>query len=224
MSNNLFIEPKQKRSKESLERLINASARQIAIGNFDNVSVTDIAKQAKCSVGTFYGRFKNKAALFQVVQDRVFETALSYLEARIETYEQQVKASPLPANTRQASTEAVTFAVDLAIDFYTENRGVFRALFLHTRTIQDPILLERVRRFNAAGMQASIRILETTMIEPSADDVKQWREGLEIILVYLRESILFGDPVVTDETHEFTAMKAVAINMLTAFIANIERV
>ncbi len=218
MPDSLLIKPQQERSKKSLERLLNASALQIATGNFESISVAEIARQANCSVGTFYGRFQNKAALFHVVQERVFDKALSYVDARIDKFTEQ---STIPPAAR-TDLEAVNFAIEVAVDLYTEHRGIFRAIFLHTRSVQDPALLERVERFNAACMQASMRIFETTQHSNSLGLNDKWRNGLEIILVYLRESILFGDPIATGEAHQLPLMKKVAAAMFSAFLSRPE--
>ena len=214
MPSGLLVEPKQKRSKKSLDRMLEASTRQIETGNFDAVSIAEIARLANCSVGTFYGRFQNKAALFHVVQEQEFNKALNYIDERIDEFMRRSSLAPAP----QSQTAAISFAIDLATDFYVSKKGVFRAIFLHTRTQQDPALMQRVQQFNTAGMHASFRILETTKPRPSADQKKQWREGLEIILVYIRETILFGDPVPTNKAQDFDAMKAVAVRMLSAFL------
>jgi len=218
MTNTLLIKPLQKRSKHSLERLLNASADQIATGNFENVSVAEITRQAKCSVGTFYGRFQNKAALFHVVQERVFNTALGYIDSKINDFEAGNLELTMPSPARRSRVDAVNFSVDLAVDLYSQHRGIFRAIFLHTRTKQDPALIERVQQFNAACMQASIRILKATGHGQSVEAVKSWQDGFEIIAVYLRESILFGNPVDTGNPYDLTAMKEVAASMFSAYL------
>ncbi len=218
MPNTLLTKPQQKRSKKSLERLLNASAHQIATGNFETISVAEIARQANCSVGTFYGRFQNKAALFHVVQERVFDQALSYLDDRIDEFTERSTTHP----AARTNLEAVNFAIEVAVDLYTKHRGVFRAIFLHTRSVQDPVLLERVKLFNAACMQASMCIFETIQQCSSLDQKDKWRNGLEIILVYLRESILFGDPIATGDVHHLPAMEKVAAAMFSAFLGDPE--
>jgi len=223
MTDTLLIKPQQKRSKQSLERLLNASAQQIAAGNFETVSVAEITRQANCSVGTFYGRFQNKAALFHVVQQRVFEKALAFADSRIADFISDVSPSSDTHPALRSELDAAGFAIDLAVDLYSENRGIFRAIFLHTRTLQDPALMERVQQFNAACMQASIRILSATGKDQSPAMIKNWQNGFEIIVVYLRESILFGNPVDTGSPHNLAAMKSVAAGMFSAYLSEVRQ-
>ncbi len=223
MTDRLLIKPLQKRSKQSLERLLNASAQQIATGNFDSVSIAEITRQANCSVGTFYGRFQNKAALFHVVQQRVFEKALAYVDSRIADFISDVSPSPSSQPALPSEGDAAGFAIDLAVDRYSEYRGIFRAIFLHTRTQQDPALMERVQQFNAACMRASIRILSATGNDQSPEMIKNWQNGFEIIVVYLRESILFGNPVDTGAPHNVAAMKSVATDMFSAYLSKVRQ-
>lgn len=213
---NLLIKPTQERSKKSLQRLMNASAEQIAAGNFETVSVAEIAKQAEVSVGAFYGRFQNKAALFEVVQQQVFQDAIAHIELEIDAFAESVRHKE-PAPTLH---DAVVFVLELLTHFYQSNRGMFRAIFLHTRALRDPSLLERVRNFNIACMAAGDRILKA-VAGADTDLALQtdWRNGLEIVAVYMRESILFGDPLATTDAHNSTEMKKVAVAMLSNYLS-----
>ena len=67
--------PKQTRSLTTLNRIMQAASRLMAEGTFDKASINDIVKRAGTSVGAFYTRFKNKEALFQLIQQRFFAEA-----------------------------------------------------------------------------------------------------------------------------------------------------
>ena len=209
-----IIKPQQERSRKSLERLLDASATHIARGNFENVSIAEIAKSADVSVGTFYGRFKNKAALFDVVQEQVFNDALKDIDARITEFIHQAnKQSPTRLKT------LVDFIVDLTDRLYRNNSGIFRAIFLHTRTQRDPELLERVAAFNRACLTAGDRVFAVAQAAHIHEtSLEHWRKGLEIIAVYLRESILFGQPIATGAPHEPEVMKQAAATMFLSFL------
>ncbi len=62
--------PRQKRSVESLERLLKAAEEQIRTEGFEALTIGGVVAQAGLSVGAFYARFPDKAALFHAVQDR----------------------------------------------------------------------------------------------------------------------------------------------------------
>lgn len=58
----------QTRSREQRDRLLKAGERAFAASGFWETHVTDIAKRAGCSVGSFYRRFEDKEAFFLALQ------------------------------------------------------------------------------------------------------------------------------------------------------------
>jgi AcrR family transcriptional regulator len=63
--------PRQKRSRETQARILAAVSAYVNSGDYQNVTVQDIVNRAKCSVGAFYGRFKDKdAALYLLFDER----------------------------------------------------------------------------------------------------------------------------------------------------------
>ena len=49
--------PRQKRSRESLERLLDATEEQISAVGVESFTVADVVRRAELSVGAFYARF-----------------------------------------------------------------------------------------------------------------------------------------------------------------------
>ena len=68
--------PKQKRSKETVERILEAAEACIRDGGFDALRVADVAAESGAAVATVYSRFPDRMALLSAVQTR--------LHARIE--------------------------------------------------------------------------------------------------------------------------------------------
>jgi AcrR family transcriptional regulator len=62
--------PQQERSRETLARITEAAEALFAERGYDGASVGDIAAKARCSVGAFYARFKDKESLLLHVHDR----------------------------------------------------------------------------------------------------------------------------------------------------------
>lgn len=64
-------EPKQKRSQETLDRLLDAIERIFAEGGgLEDVSIAEIARRAEVSVGAFYARFKHREAALYALHER----------------------------------------------------------------------------------------------------------------------------------------------------------
>jgi len=62
--------PKQARSEETLERLLDAAEALIIDKGLANVSIAAIARKAGSSVGGFYARFKDKDELLRTLHER----------------------------------------------------------------------------------------------------------------------------------------------------------
>jgi AcrR family transcriptional regulator len=80
--------PTQDRSRRSLERMLDAAAALIARNGIESLTVADVVRRAKSSVGAFYARFADKDALIREVQDRFVgqcEDRLSIAVASLDT-------------------------------------------------------------------------------------------------------------------------------------------
>ncbi len=116
---------KQRRSRETRDRLLAAGRSLIEAGGFEGTSVADIARVAGCSVGAFYFRFRDKDAFVVCVVEAAMAEAVAALRA-------QVAAGGLLGPTRD---ETVAACVAHYAAFVREHAGLLRAL--HRRTGQD---------------------------------------------------------------------------------------
>lgn len=72
--------PRQARSQQTLERLLDAAEALIAEKGIDGVTVAAIARRASSSVGAFYARFSDKEALLRCVLERFYGQAAATTE------------------------------------------------------------------------------------------------------------------------------------------------
>ena len=72
--------PKQARSEQTLLRLLDAAEDLIRDKGVADVSIPEIVRRAKSSVGGFYARFKDKDALLRALEERFFRR----LDERVE--------------------------------------------------------------------------------------------------------------------------------------------
>jgi AcrR family transcriptional regulator len=75
----------QERSQRTLERLLDAAEAEIRDKGYTDASVAEIARRAGCSVGTVYRRFRDKAALFQALDERWGEAFRATMEDAVAT-------------------------------------------------------------------------------------------------------------------------------------------
>ena len=65
--------PKQARSEQTLQRLLDAAERLIEERGVAGVSIPEIARSARSSVGGFYARFRDKNELLRALEERFFQ-------------------------------------------------------------------------------------------------------------------------------------------------------
>ncbi|HTY18596.1 MAG TPA: TetR/AcrR family transcriptional regulator [Myxococcota bacterium] len=72
--------PKQARSARTLQRLLDAAEALIEENGLAEVSVPEIARSARSSVGGFYARFRDKNELLRALEERFFREQRVRLE------------------------------------------------------------------------------------------------------------------------------------------------
>lgn len=73
-------EPKQTRSRKTLERIVAAALDILSEDGPDGLTVNRVVKRAGSSVGSFYARFKGKDDLLDYLEERVWTAALERWE------------------------------------------------------------------------------------------------------------------------------------------------
>ena len=70
--------PKQKRSRESYERVLDAAHGLLEQNGFEGFTVQEVAARANVSVGAIYERFGNKETLLRTVHARLMDTIADF--------------------------------------------------------------------------------------------------------------------------------------------------
>ena len=126
--------PKQQRSREMVERLLDATATCLATEGLDATTTNHIAEEAGVSIGSLYQYFDDKDALVDALLDRMGAEIRDGFERRAEI----VALDQLPLRT----------VAELAITY-----GLHRM-----RT--DPLVLEIVRNWNRLSIEKILGPLE----------------------------------------------------------------
>src|SRR5690349_3773360 len=87
--------PKQARSEESLRRLLDAAESLIHERGFGEVSIADIARRARSSVGGFYSRFRDKDELLLALHEHFARALVQRFEALETSLGEPVELSEL---------------------------------------------------------------------------------------------------------------------------------
>lgn len=88
-----MLQPQQKRSRDAIQRMLEAGRRLLNERDIDQISVQDIVHKARSSVGSFYHHFGNKDAFFHAL---VTEMARNRFSIAMANYA-SVEMSELPA-------------------------------------------------------------------------------------------------------------------------------
>jgi len=122
--------PKQARSQRTLARLLDAAEALVAERGLEGLSIPAVARRAKSSVGGFYARFTDKAALLRALEERFFEQVFVRLEALVD---RRRWTSAMPADFVRAAVAELVSVVE-------EKRHLLKAFMF--RASQDPRILE----------------------------------------------------------------------------------
>jgi AcrR family transcriptional regulator len=108
--------PKQERSRQLVEAIVEATARVLVKDGFDGLSVNDVADVAGVSVGSLYQYFPHKEALVVAVLEREADSEAAYLDARF---------AQLTSNTLEAF---LTEAIAAVLAYRADHRALYDAL------------------------------------------------------------------------------------------------
>lgn len=125
--------PQQTRSRKTMNRILGASQSLLEEKGFDELTIAEIVQHAGCSVGAFYGRFRDKDALLHALDERFFQEFTA--ESEVILNARRWEGKPI--------AEIIEAAIAFLVGVYSEQRGVLRALSLRARLSHDVRFGER---------------------------------------------------------------------------------
>jgi AcrR family transcriptional regulator len=160
----------QNRSREQRDRLLKAGERAFAASGFWQTHITDIAKRAGCSVGSFYRRFEDKEAFFLALQADMASRAEANIARFFEDPERQDEDLE-ELLTRLARNTARTMR---GIE------GYYRALF--ELSLRGQNVWPAMRRIEAIEAEFVVKLLRERGV--SVDEKAQKRAHLAIRMMH----------------------------------------
>lgn len=123
--------PRQARSQERLERILDAAEEVIAEKGFEKATIAEIMGRAESSVGIFYKRFREKEDLLRCIHDRFSVQSTATVDAVLD-----------PERWIGVSVKEIVLAtIPFLVQVYRERRGLMRAFLL--RAAMDPRFAQR---------------------------------------------------------------------------------
>ena len=126
--------PQQSRSRETQARIVRAAEFLFAERGYDGTTVQNITLRARCSVGSFYARFKDKESLFLHIHDRHCAELLQRMAFLCDLFEAE--------NSR---LDVVVHQIVRALFVFAGRRRALTRVFMR-RSAEDPAFQARYAR------------------------------------------------------------------------------
>lgn len=179
---NLVAPPQQDRSRETLERILDATETLLATKQFAEISVQEIVGAAGTSVGAFYGRFRDKNALLPLLYDRYDRWVAASSRAL---------AGPLP---KELTLERVaSWTVRAIMRFFEERRNLLRAIAVYARQEGSslPADVARDRERQMAFLREALLRCRKEIKHPNPDRAVSF--AIFTAVTSCREYVLFNE-------------------------------
>jgi len=175
---------RQERSRRTTERIVASALELLSAKRIEEISVADIARGARISVGGFYARFESKDALFCHLDENVLEGIVDHARGLFS-----------PEATRGlGAREVVARYVTMAVEGFRKHRAILRQVALRSRTSKDASFRARILALNIELHDMFRARLAERFDEighrdpPLAVDL-----ALTAVSAAMREYVLFGD-------------------------------
>jgi AcrR family transcriptional regulator len=182
-------EPRQSRSQQTLERIVEAANSLLDRRSFDELSIAGITAEARSSVGAFYARFQDKEAL------------LAYLDAQdsAEVARALGRYAEDPRWAGGSLRAIISDFVEFLVRRHRARRGLLRALHIRGRQASTRGRSRRLRPVDDrySGFIRLLRSRRSEITNPSPDQAIFL--GFAMMVGTVRERILFGDSLSSAE-------------------------
>jgi AcrR family transcriptional regulator len=174
--------PKQARSQETLDRILDAAERLVAEKGFEDTPVAEVVGRAGSSVGAFYTRFRDKEGLLHALYDRHLEQASATADDALD-----------PERWHGASVpEIMRSVVRFLVEIYRERGGLIRAFVV--RTHRDPEFRARqLRLYEYVSEKLTALLLARAGEIRHPDPARAVAFGLTLVFGTLESALLFGE-------------------------------
>jgi AcrR family transcriptional regulator len=177
--------PQQQRSRKTMDQILDAAEVLLGEKNFDDLSINDIVEKAGCSVGAFYGRFRDKEALLHALDERYFADFIA-------EGEQVLTLSQWDGKSAEDIVRAV---LEFLVTSYSRQRGLLRTLSLRARLRDDARFQARERQAWTLFQKLQELLLERSAEIPYSNPEIVIKFGFQTVFYSLREFILWGDMI-----------------------------
>lgn len=195
----MLTQPKQKRSRQRVEAILNAASELFAEVGYESATIIEIAARSNTAVGSLYQFFANKEAILQAIVERYVASATEvFSNIPVESY---------PGMTLEESIKAILVPLKA---FIKDNRD-FKVIFA---TQRGPAFLEQ-----------TIRAMDEDFLARNDRALAQARPGLSyeqrrkysLVCMVIMKAMLGMTNYTTELTFDeiFDELEAVYVRYLT---------
>jgi len=176
-----ILPARQARSRQTRDRLLAAGLHLIETQGIDDIAVADIASRAKCSVGAFYNRFRDKESFFSAAVEQVLD------EERTRAW-----TALSPENWPDQTADCPAAIVDFAVDLVRRRQGLIRAIL--KRSMSESVASDAIGDAGQAVVRAALHLLQARPPTdlPGPPEEVAVRAGMQIVLGTLFSTIITG--------------------------------
>jgi AcrR family transcriptional regulator len=188
----LLNTPKQDRSRETTNRILDALELLLRDRPFSRISVRDVLRASGTSTGSFYARFPTREAMLPVLYERY--------DAQL--HREHAKRTATVARGGPPTKEELTRAIiGRQIARLRANRWLMHAVAIHARTHPELVSLETRERRQAAllTMHGGFLRFRDRITHPDPEAAVAF--GLFMVLTTSREKVVFGDAPLATSVH-----------------------
>jgi AcrR family transcriptional regulator len=185
MAEKLVHTPKQTRSRDTQERVLQALEEMLSERFFEQITIRDLAARTGVASGTIYRRFQDKEALLPVLYERFDHLKSEWAKEFWDDFD---------LDAERGVTPRIRHLVGKHVSFYKAHAPILRTVYLYMRlhgelSLQD--IDEKRQSLYQRMLEPVLAALVTEeLVEPSADQVMLF---LLLLLSSVNERVLFGD-------------------------------
>jgi AcrR family transcriptional regulator len=180
--------PRQRRSAETLERIVRAAEELLVEREWDSATVDDIVARAKSSKGSFYSRFPDKGALLSYLTVRTLSGANDLWQERLDP--ERWRGVPV--------TDLIDHFIDVSIHDYRRAPAPLRALFIHSLEHPDDSEFDAM----IAELNAAIRDQLTKLLRERTNEFSHPRPATAARVMFLTVDVLVRELIFFEEPRE----------------------
>jgi AcrR family transcriptional regulator len=199
--------PQQERSRQTLDRLLDAAETMVAEKGFADTSVAEVARRADSSVGAFYTRFPNKQALLHALYDRYLEQAMATADDALDPGRWRGVGIP------EILREVVRFLVAI----FRDQRGLIRAFTIAGHS-EPEFLARRDRLSHYVSTRLSELLLARSAEIGHPEPRRACHFGLTMVFATLDDVMLFAETRPSDLVLEDEPLAAELARMFLAYL------